>query len=127
MRSVVHTRGDERASLAQGSGEKLGDVQRITPADLAAAGPNITLIDVREPDEFASGHVPGAVNIPLGDVPARMGEIPAEEPVYLICRSGGRSARAGEYLERNGYDTVNIEGGTLEWAEQGRDLEHPTN
>lgn len=102
-------------------------MQRKTPADLAAAGPNITLIDVREPDEFASGHVPGAVNIPLGDVPARMGEIPADEPVYLICRSGGRSARAGEYLEQNGYDTVNIEGGTLEWAEQGRDLEHPAN
>ncbi len=78
-----------------------------------------TVIDVREPDEYAAGHVPGAVLIPLGEVPERVAEVPEGETVYLICRSGGRSMRAGDVLAAEGRDVVNVGGGTMAWIEAG--------
>lgn len=79
------------------------------------------LIDVREPDEFGEGHAAGAVNIPLSVFVARADEIDPDQDIYLICRSGGRSAQAGEYLEQaRGWDGVhNVAGGTIEWLERG--------
>jgi rhodanese-related sulfurtransferase len=75
------------------------------------------VIDVREPREFAAGHLPGAVNIPLGTLRARMGEIPdGAEPVF-VCRSGGRSLRAcGLALDGGISSASNLEGGMLAWA-----------
>jgi rhodanese-related sulfurtransferase len=78
------------------------------------------VIDVREDDEYASGHVPGASHIPLGEVPERVGEVPADRTVYIVCRSGGRSARAVEHLRSAGIDAVNVSGGTLAWVDAGR-------
>jgi rhodanese-related sulfurtransferase len=89
-------------------------------ADRHAGG--ATVIDVREPDEYVSGHVPGAVLIPLGEVPERVSEVPEGETVYLICRSGARSMRAGDVLAAEGRDVVNVAGGTMAWIEAG----HPT-
>ena len=79
------------------------------------------LIDVREPDEFAAVRADGAVNIPLSEFVARTDEIDPEQDIYLICKSGGRSAQAGEYLEQaRGWDNViNVAGGTTAWVEQG--------
>ncbi len=79
------------------------------------------LIDVREPDEYASVRAEGAVNIPLSEFVARTDEINPDQDIYLICKSGGRSAQAGEYLEQaRGWDNViNVAGGTTAWVEQG--------
>ena len=79
------------------------------------------LIDVREPDEYASVGAEGAVNIPLSEFVARTDEINPDQDIYLICKSGGRSAQAGEYLEQaRGWDNViNVAGGTTAWVEQG--------
>ncbi len=77
------------------------------------------VIDVREPDEYRSGHVPGAALIPLSLVPLRMEEIPQDEPVYLICHSGGRSAQATLYLRRNGIEAISVAGGTEGWIQAG--------
>jgi rhodanese-related sulfurtransferase len=80
------------------------------------------LIDVREPGEYDSGHVPGAVLIPLGDVPDNIERFRGEGPAYLICRTGGRSMRACEYLAGFGIDAVNVAGGTLAWELSGREV-----
>jgi len=80
------------------------------------------LIDVREPDEYAEGHAPGSVLIPLGQLPSRLAEIQASQhkPVTLICRSGRRSARAAEILLQAGFSKVyNIEGGMIAWSAAG--------
>ncbi len=61
------------------------------------------LIDVREDDEYAEARVPGAVHIPLGEVPDRVAEVPSGETVYVICAKGGRSAKAVEHLPRAGH------------------------
>ena len=87
-------------------------------AGFLAAG--AVVIDVREPDEYAAGHIPGAWPLPLGEVAARHGEVPTDQPVYLVCRSGARSLRAAEYLRGVGVDAVNVAGGTLAWVDAGR-------
>lgn len=77
------------------------------------------VVDVREPDEYASGHADGAVSIPLGEISLRAGEIPRGAPVYLICQSGRRSSLAGAALSADGVDAVNVVGGTSAWIEAG--------
>ncbi|PSL38009.1 rhodanese-related sulfurtransferase [Labedella gwakjiensis] len=84
----------------------------------------VTVIDVREPDEFAGGHVPGAVNVPLQTVPDSLDRFDPEKPVYLICQAGMRSERAATFLDARGFDTVNVTGGTSAWASAGLPLEH---
>ncbi len=85
---------------------------------------DIKLVDVRTPEEFASGHVPGAVNLPLDQVGARIGEVDAPgAEVYLVCRSGGRSAKAADLLVAQGYATVNVQGGTEAWKAAGYPVE----
>jgi phage shock protein E len=78
------------------------------------------VLDVRQPDEYEAGHVPGAVLIPLDQLAERAEEVPADRPVYVVCRSGSRSAVATDALLRAGYDAANVAGGTLAWAEAGR-------
>ena len=77
------------------------------------------VIDVREPDEYTEGHVPGAPLIPLGDVVERVDEFPATDEVLIICKVGGRSRKAAEYLRAQGIDAVNIAGGTMAWIDAG--------
>lgn len=86
-----------------------------------------TLLDVREPDEWAAGHAPDAVHIPMGELAGRLEELPADDPVYVICRSGGRSARVAAYLNANGWDATNVEGGMQSWHAAGRPMigDHP--
>jgi rhodanese-related sulfurtransferase len=77
------------------------------------------VIDVREPDEYTAGHVPGATLIPLATVPDRLSDVPSGD-VLVICRSGGRSRRAAEFLAANGVQATNVAGGTLAWLKSGR-------
>ncbi|PRY70617.1 rhodanese-related sulfurtransferase [Glaciihabitans tibetensis] len=93
-------------------------MNEITPAELAARGV-VTVIDVRETDEYELGHVPGAKLIPLGELAARTSEIPTSGPVYIVCHSGMRSARATEFLAADGIDAVNVVGGTAAWQQVG--------
>ena len=84
------------------------------------------LLDVREPDEWDAGHAPGAVHIPLGELPGRVGELPPDRTIAITCRSGGRSSRATAYLRSLGLDAVNLEGGMQGWAAAGRPMESAT-
>jgi rhodanese-related sulfurtransferase len=80
-------------------------------------------VDVREADEWAAGRAPGAVHIPMSELTARLHELPEDEdPLYVICRSGGRSARVVAYLVSRGYPAVNVDGGMQAWAGAGRPL-----
>jgi rhodanese-related sulfurtransferase len=83
-------------------------------------GASALLLDVREEDEWQRGHAPGAQHIPMGDVPARMDEIDPDKDLFVICHAGGRSRRVAQYLQRNGYEPVNVDGGMLAWAQAGR-------
>jgi rhodanese-related sulfurtransferase len=81
------------------------------------------LLDVREPDEWAAGHAPGAHHVPMMEVPARMAEVPADAEVVVVCRSGGRSGQVTSYLMGNGWDNVrNLDGGMQAWSAAGRDM-----
>lgn len=82
-------------------------------------GAGVPVIDVREPDEYVAGHVPGAPLIPLGSVADRVSEFPTDGEVLIICRSGGRSRTAAEFLRGRGIDAVNIDGGTDGWIAAG--------
>lgn len=80
------------------------------------AGEQLNLIDVREVEEVADGHIPGIVNIPLGLLEFRMHELDKNKPYIMICRSGGRSGQATAFLASQGYDVTNMVGGMLDWA-----------
>ncbi|MFN2606799.1 MAG: rhodanese-like domain-containing protein [Acidimicrobiales bacterium] len=86
----------------------------------AARAEGAPLIDVRQPEEYDAGHVPGARLIPLSEVGMRVRQLPAEGPVYVICLSGSRSLRAADFLRRQGVDARNVAGGTKAWVESGR-------
>ena len=85
--------------------------------DLAAEveAKTLNLIDVREADEFAAGHLPGAINLPLSDFLERYGELDKDKSYHIICQSGARSAQACAFLEEEGYDVTNVTGGTIAW------------
>jgi rhodanese-related sulfurtransferase len=88
----------------------------------ALAGP-ATLVDVREPREYAEAHVPGARLLPMGQVSARVGEIDPATPVFVICATGNRSRAITDLLAAQGYDARNVEGGTTAWVRSGRAVE----
>jgi rhodanese-related sulfurtransferase len=88
-------------------------------ADRLAAGAR--LIDVREPDEYAEARIPGAVLIPLATVPQRLDAFRGDGPAHVICRVGGRSLHACEYLAVQGIEAVNVAGGMLAWIASGRE------
>ena len=96
-------------------------VKEIDVEELERLG-TVPLIDVREPDEYESGHVPGAVLVPLGSVPAADLSQFEGSSLYVICKSGGRSMRACEFLADAGFDVVNIAGGTMAWVTSGRSV-----
>jgi rhodanese-related sulfurtransferase len=80
-------------------------------------------IDVREPDEWTAGRAPTAIHLPMGEISGRLDELPEdEEPLYVICRAGGRSARVVQFLVAQGYPAINVDGGMQAWAAAGRPL-----
>lgn len=81
------------------------------------------VFDVRQPEEFAEVRAPGVRLVPLAEVPERVAEFATGGTVYVICKSGGRSARAVEFLRSSGIDAVNVEGGTLAWVQAGFPVE----
>ena len=92
-------------------------MKSITPTEYARLD-GAALVDVREPQEVAEVRVDGAVNIPMSTLQERLGELP-EGPLYIMCHSGGRSARVTQFLEQQGYDATNVEGGITQWQAEG--------
>ena len=82
-------------------------------------------VDVREPEEYAAGHVPGAVNIPMGQLHSRLGELDPTRRQVVVCRSGNRSDAMTDVLLANGFDASNMLGGTVAWVRSGRPVAHP--
>ena len=87
----------------------------------------VAVLDVREPDEWAAGHIAGALHIPLGVLPVRIDEVAALQEggvaqTLVVCKVGGRSAQAVAYLAQQGYDVVNLAGGMLDWEAAGRPM-----
>jgi adenylyltransferase/sulfurtransferase len=94
-------------------------VAEVSPLALKArlAGPDAPLVlDVREPWELAIVRLDGTRDIPMNEVPARLSELPRDRDIVVMCRSGGRSLKVAEYLDRMGYRTTNLTGGILAWA-----------
>jgi len=94
----------------------------VPETSVQAVPENAYLLDVREPEEWAAGHAPGAVHIPLGELPARVQEVPADTTVYVVCRVGGRSAQAAAWLNQLGRAAVNVGGGMMSWAAAGKPM-----
>lgn len=93
-------------------------MKNITAQELESkrlAGEKLNIIDVREDEEVATGMIPGAKHIPLGQIPERLDELDKNEHYYMVCRSGGRSGRACDILIQNGYNVTNMVGGMLAW------------
>ncbi len=95
----------------------------IAVEELAAVRKSGVLVDVREPEEYVVGHVPGAVPIPMSQLATRMGEIDKTSPIFVICASGNRSSAMTDLLRGSGFDAVSVTGGTGAWAQSGRPLE----
>ncbi len=94
----------------------LGDIRAVQLQGRLASGDRPMVVDVREPFEYEDGHIPGAVLLPLGQLPQRLGELDPERETVLVCRSGSRSGMATAWLRRQGYGNVrNMVGGMLTW------------
>lgn len=115
--SVASSSSSLAPALASGS---------IGPQDYVSryAQPQVDhlLIDVRTPEEFASGHINGAVNIPLDQIGRRLSEIPKDRQVVLYCRSGNRSQQAARLLREAGYSNIFDLGGVIAWQNAGYSL-----
>ena len=99
-------------------------VDEISLGELESRDLGTILIDVREPVEYASGHVPGAVNLPQADLADRLYELPRDHPLLLICQSGYRSLRAAQFLKQMGFEQIaSVTGGTAAWIEAGKPLD----
>lgn len=93
-------------------------MKRITTDELIQlldANEDLNIIDVREEDEVANGMIPGAIHIPLGEIPERMNELDNSKEYIMVCKGGVRSEKAGEYLESQGFQVVNLEGGMSQY------------
>jgi hydroxyacylglutathione hydrolase len=98
-------------------------VQEIDVDTLESCSAETIVLDVREPEEYEQGHVPGAINLPQADLASRLDELPRYRPLLLICRSGARSLRAAQFLRQVGFERVaNVQGGTLAWRAAGKPL-----
>ena len=106
-------------------------INEISANELTSFVENGSLVvDVREPDEYESGHIPGAILVPLSTVLSNTSEFQSDETVYVVCRSGGRSMQACEILHEVGIsNVVNVAGGTMGWISLGNEIvtgEHPS-
>lgn len=96
------------------------EIEADDAAERAEAG--ALLLDVREDDEWAAGHVVDSVHIPMGELGGRLDELPVDRLIVAVCRSGARSGAITEALSSRGYDIVNLAGGLQAWAAEGLPL-----
>lgn len=103
-------------SLFAGSGNALTAADAKTRIDNKQP---LIILDVRQPDEFQSGHIAGARLIPLSELPRRINELPKESEILCVCRSGSRSSVAVGQLTRLGFNAINLRGGMMGWQSAG--------
>lgn len=96
--------------------------QQVPTVSHAELPDDAVILDVREDDEWVHGHIEGATHIPMGQIPGRLDDLPEADPLYVTCRSGGRSARVAAWLNANGFDAVNVAGGMGEWEAAGKPM-----
>lgn len=95
-------------------------VESVQPSDITA---ETYVLDVREDDEWAAGHMPGAVHIPMSGLLPRIDEVPKDTDVVVVCKVGARSAQVTAYLNQHGWANVrNLDGGVISWVHAGRDF-----
>ena len=94
-------------------------IAQLTPTQVADQT-SARVLDVREPDEVATGAITGSINIPLGQLAARQDELDPETPVITVCQSGRRSQQAAEVLSAAGYRVSNLDGGMNAWIQDGK-------
>lgn len=115
--------GSCKAKTAQASDIEIGIESFVAAYEKDS---NIQLVDVRTPEEFASGHVPKAVSVPLNDLTSGSATVPFEKnsEIYVICRSGKRSLSAVQYLKEHGYTNLkSVSGGTMAWSSLNKPLD----
>lgn len=83
---------------------------------------NVFFLDVREPNEYAAGHIAEAQLIPLGQLASRVSELPKDKTIVAVCRSGNRSGQATQYLLQQGFNVHNMDGGMNAWQAAGYDI-----
>jgi glyoxylase-like metal-dependent hydrolase (beta-lactamase superfamily II)/rhodanese-related sulfurtransferase len=99
-------------------------ISEIPVVDLPPLDDSSILLDVREPDEYTHGHLPGAQSLPQAELASRLAELPRDHTVYVVCWSGSRSQQAARFLRQQGYDNViNLTGGTQTWIRMGKPLQ----
>jgi rhodanese-related sulfurtransferase len=100
------------------------EVPQVDVTDVARRAPDTLVLDVREPEEYARGHVPGAVNLPQAELATRLDEVPRDRSVLVICQGGYRSLRSAQFLRQRGYGAVlNVQGGTAAWQASGQPVD----
>lgn len=99
-------------------------VAEVSVADVESRTPDAVVLDVREPEEYAHGHLPGAMNLPQAELATRLKEVPTEQRMYVVCQAGMRSLRVSQFLMQMGYTNVaSMTGGTDAWRQAGKPLE----
>jgi rhodanese-related sulfurtransferase len=102
----------------------LPDDVDVATVEAIRQNPGVYLLDVREPDEYAAGHIPGITLIPMGEVATRLAELPRDKEIIVTCRSGNRSGQVADLLREQGFTNVhNMEGGIIAWEEAGYPVE----
>lgn len=101
------------------TGVQINDVSASEAQKKLSQKPKPFLLDVRQPEEYRSGHIPGAKLIPLGDLRSRMNELPKSQEILVVCRSGNRSLSATRQLVGAGFNAVNVHGGIVAWSRAG--------
>lgn len=110
--------GSNESEVADNSSPKIITAQDYQSNYLQSNTDHI-LLDVRTPEEFTSGYIPGAINIPLQELDQRLSELPQDIDIVVYCRSGNRSAQAVTILSNNGFDNVSDMGGIIAWQQAG--------
>jgi rhodanese-related sulfurtransferase len=99
----------------------------VPTVDVTALPAEAVLLDVREDEEWAAGHIPGAVHMPMMQVPQRLqfdpGAVTPDATIVVVCKVGARSAQVTAWLRQQGYDATNLTGGMLAWAAAGRPMQ----
>ena len=98
---------------------------QIPTVDPTGLPDNAVLLDVREDEEWAAGHIEGARHVPMFRVPQHVAyaeDLRPDVPIVVVCKMGGRSAQVTAWLTQQGYDALNLDGGMLAWASAGRPM-----
>lgn len=94
----------------------------MLPSEAEALLSHARFVDVREPYEYEAGHIDGSLHIPIGEITARLEELPADQKLVIVCQVGQRSKLVADFLRQQGMDAHNLEGGLQRWASEGRTL-----